>query len=158
MPEKSPFQSGNLSSIPYVASVHASPPCPCAAVWCALDDMTAANGCLAVLPGSQLPAPAGMVRRDLGEAPTQPPAALHDVQQQPQQLQQQGSAQVVALEVPAGTAVITSDTVLHCSGPNRSQHMRCAWMPQFSAAPLTWRAGGGCVSLAIPLQPPEPDV
>lgn len=63
---------------------------------------------------------------------------------------QQHSA--VPLEVPAGTVVVTSDAVLHCSGANRSRHVRRAWMPQFSAGPLTWRADGRCVSLAVPLR------
>ncbi|KAI3436654.1 hypothetical protein D9Q98_006070 [Chlorella vulgaris] len=70
---------------------------------------------------------------------------------QPFALQKEQSQDVVALEVAAGTAVIMSDTVLHRSGPNRSRHMRRAWMPQFAARKLSWHADGTCVSLAIPL-------
>lgn len=111
------------------------------AVWCALDDMTHANGCFVVRPGSHLAAPGGSppaaaaAEAAGGEAATQQPQAL-------------------ALEVPAGSAVLTSDTLLHCSGPNRSAHMRRAWMPQFSAAPLVRSSDGQPVSLALPLRLP----
>jgi hypothetical protein len=58
----------------------------------------------------------------------------------------------VPLEIAAGTAVITSDVLLHRSGANGSRHMRRAWMPQFAAGPLTWSADGCCVALAIPVR------
>ena len=119
---------------------------PTAAVWVALDDMSAGNGCLTLKPGSHLQA--ANCRRETAPAAGGAAGAQEEGQQQQQQHQE------LALEVAAGTAIITSDTVLHCSGPNRSAHMRRAWMPQFSAAPLRWRAGGNCVSLAIPLQQP----
>ncbi|KAG2486305.1 hypothetical protein HYH03_015009 [Edaphochlamys debaryana] len=66
----------------------------------------------------------------------------------------------VHLLVPAGTMVLFADTLLHGSGPNRSRHMRRAWMPQFSCQPITRRGGsesGACggsaapVALAVPL-------
>ena len=82
----------------------------------------------------------------LAAAPAARPGA-HEEQPPTQQ-----AAGVLPLEVPAGTAIVTSDTVLHCSGPNRSRHMRRAWMPQFSSGPICW-SGGGCVSLAVPLAP-----
>lgn len=97
--------------------------------------MTSGNGCFVVQPGSHLTAAAD---------------ADADADEQPQ------ANAAVSLEVPAGTAILTSDTVLHCSGPNRSRHMRRAWMPQFAAGPITWRDGGGCVALAVPLRPPLP--
>ena len=79
------------------------------------------------------------------------------VQQQQATQQQEQDAQwppdALPLVTPAGTAVITSDTVQHCSGPNLSQHIRRAWMPQFSSGPLLWTSGG-CVSIAVPLAPP----
>ena len=109
--------------------------------------MCAANGCFTVWPGShQQPAEAGVTAGQGQPLPQQQ-------QQQHARQGQEGHQGGLLLEVPAGTAVITSDTLLHGSGPNRSRHMRRAWMPQFSAAPLTWRGDGSCVSLAIPLQP-----
>ena len=104
-------------------------PLPSHAVWCALDDATALNGCLVVVPCSH--------RRPVQEQ-----------QQQQQQQQQQG----VPLEVAAGTAIITIDSLLHCSGPNYSNFSRRAWMPQFSSQPLRWQDGGGLVALAVPLE------
>lgn len=144
------------------------------AVWCALDDMTLDNGCFVVRPGSHLrascdaAAPRSCLQDEQGLGPV---AARHNdgLQQQQQEeeellaVQQQQQQQdavwppgALPLEVPAGTAIITSDTVLHCSGPNRSQHMLRAWMPQFSSAPLMWSGScvSGCVSLAVPLVPP----
>jgi hypothetical protein len=55
------------------------------------------------------------------------------------------------LEVSAGTAVVMTDSVWHCSKPNLSAHTRAAWMPQFSAQPVLYRSTGQPVSLAVPL-------
>lgn len=103
--------------------------------------MALANGCLLVRPGSHLAA------ADDSTPPLRAAAAAGGgaAGRQPQEL---------VLEVPAGTAILTSDTLLHCSGPNCSAHMRRAWMPQFAAAPLVRRSDGQPVSLALALQPP----
>ena len=42
--------------------------------------------------------------------------------------------------------------VLHCSQANASARTRRAWMPQVSSGPIRWRASGGLVSLAVPLE------
>lgn len=65
------------------------------------------------------------------------------------------------LEVHAGDAVLFSHQLLHCSGANSTRHDRRAWMPQFSAAPITSgkpcscggcsSRGGPLVGLAVPL-------
>lgn len=149
-------------------------------VWCALDDMCADNGCLVVWPGSHGPEAPPLAEQQQGAALweaterqnepacVQSATGRHRQQQQQQQrprLQQEGQQQQhqpscshggcvpFALEVPAGTVVITSDTVLHASGPNCTQHFRRAWMPQFSASELSWVGSGLPVSLAIPLRP-----
>ena len=152
-------------------------------MWCALDDMTLHNGCFVVQPGSHVvPWDLGTASSGGSAAPRQTEAAAHGdrgsqhLEQQPQQLHQQQRQQdrdqgqqqqqrqqqrqtaqwlpgALPLQVPAGTAIITSDTVLHGSGANRSQHMRRAWMPQFSSGPLL-RRDGSCVSLAVPLAQP----
>lgn len=57
----------------------------------------------------------------------------------------------VVLEMKAGDAVVFTDKVLHCSGPNRSAHVRMAWMPQFSDGPIIDPATDKPVSLAISL-------
>lgn len=107
--------------------------------------MTRSNGCFVVCPGSHLAAP---------DSSSPPPAAAGTgAGASAAQQQQQQQEEALALEVPAGTAILTCDSLLHCSGPNRSAHTRRAWMPQFSAAPLA-RADGRPASLAIPLQPP----
>lgn len=111
------------------------------------------NGCFIVRPGSHV-------------TPAQPSSAQHGTSSSggggsgsnvSEQLQEPGSdgQPPLPLCVEPGTAIITSDTVLHCSGPNRSRHMRRAWMPQFSAGPITWVEGGQPVGLAIPLGPPS---
>ena len=45
------------------------------------------------------------------------------------------------LTMRAGSVVFFSDVVLHCSGPNLSDAVRRAWMPQFSAGPVLRRDG-----------------
>lgn len=109
--------------------------------------MSASNGGLVVQPGSHLAAAPG----PQGATDSMAAAAAAVAEEQQAGRQEQRQQRGVPLEVAAGTAVVMSDVVLHCSGPNRSRHMRRAWMPQFAAGPLTWHADGSCVSLAIPL-------
>lgn len=48
--------------------------------------------------------------------------------------------------------VVMTDSLQHCSRPNLSARTRAAWMPQFSAQPIRYRAahgGAASVSLAI---------
>ena len=47
--------------------------------------------------------------------------------------------------------VIMSDQLWHCSGPNQSLHYRRAWMPQFSARPITSEQTGVPLAFAVPL-------
>ncbi|KAL4457700.1 hypothetical protein ABPG75_012565 [Micractinium tetrahymenae] len=149
---------------------------PYLSVWCALDDTTTANGCLVVRPGSHRLAAAcspegqqdtaqqGVLQRQGWQSPPVQSTQQQQQQQRQQQQQQQqqlccseeeqeSGAPALALEVPAGTAIITSDRLLHASGANCTQHFRRAWMPQFSAGALSWRGTGLPVSLAIPLRP-----
>lgn len=63
-----------------------------------------------------------------------------------------GAGAPVQLHVPAGTAVLFWDTLLHASGPNTSRHTRRAWMPQFCSRPITRRSDGQLVALAVPLR------
>lgn len=131
-------------------------------MWCALDDVSIANGCLVLQPGSHRQVTACSTkqcqedaRQSLPQQNAQP--AAHFTPRQGQGKQQPCCSHLggvpLALEVSAGTVIITSDRVLHASGPNETQHFRRAWMPQFAAGSLTWRNTGLPVSLAIPLQP-----
>jgi len=52
--------------------------------------------------------------------------------------------------VAAGSCVVLSDAVLHCSGPNLADSPRRVWMPQLAAAPVL-RSDGSPVALAVPL-------
>ena len=115
-------------------------------VWCALEDMTLENGCLCVLPGSHL----GWTEVAAGQPP-----ALQPLPGAPLEAggHQSGGSAAVPLEVPARTAIVTTDTLLHCSRSNGSRHVRRSWMPQFSAAPLVSRSSGAPVALALPLGP-----
>ena len=47
----------------------------------------------------------------------------------------------------AGDVLFMSDRVLHCSGPNASDKVRRAWMPQFSSGPVV-DASGAPVAVA----------
>ena len=86
---------------------------PYLSVWVAIDDMTSDNGCLVV-----------RCKDALGDSAD-------------------GSVQDIPLEVAAGTAVVMSSMLEHCSGPNVTRFSRRAWMPQFSARPITWRREEG---------------
>lgn len=60
----------------------------------------------------------------------------------------------VPMTLSAGSVVILSDRVLHCSGSNISDKPRRVWMPQFSRRPLRRRLAGSdseLVSFAVPL-------
>jgi len=96
---------------------------PYVSVWCALDDTATGNGTLSILPfGSE----------GAGGSPTA-----------------EGGLRAIELCLSAGDAVAMSDRVWHSSGPNLSRFSRAAWMPQFSAGPISRR--GAPVALAIPL-------
>jgi ectoine hydroxylase-related dioxygenase (phytanoyl-CoA dioxygenase family) len=43
---------------------------------------------------------------------------------------------VKTMTMRAGDVLFMSDRVLHCSGPNASDKVRRAWMPQFSSGPV----------------------
>jgi ectoine hydroxylase-related dioxygenase (phytanoyl-CoA dioxygenase family) len=44
----------------------------------------------------------------------------------------------VTIKEKAGTVVLISSEVLHCSSGNQSKHDRRVWMPQYSARPQRW--------------------
>ena len=63
----------------------------------------------------------------------------------------EGSHHKKSLSVKAGTAIVMSDRLLHCSTANASKHTRRAWMPQFSSMPILSRSDCTPTSFAVPL-------
>lgn len=114
-------------------------PQPYISVWVALDDLTENNGCMVIRPRSHATSPDFVHLPGLAPLQIEAPEALD------------AELEALPLCFRAGAAVITTDVVEHCSGPNRSQYARRAWMPQFSMAPIVWKESGQPVSLVIPL-------
>lgn len=94
-------------------------------LWCALDDMTADNGCL------QIWSNAGVADRH----PTLKPSP----------------SEGQSVPVEAGTAIVMGDRLMHSSLPNSSNYTRRAWMPQFSQQPILMLETDCPVALAVPL-------
>ncbi|KAL3137232.1 hypothetical protein ABBQ32_006782 [Trebouxia sp. C0010 RCD-2024] len=92
-------------------------------LWCALDDMTADNGCLHIWSGGA------------DQNPDVKPS----------------TSEGHSVPVQAGTAVVMGDRLMHCSLPNSSNHARRAWMPQFSQQPILLQDTDCPVTLAVPL-------
>ena len=115
---------------------------PYISVWVALDHMTENNGCLIVRPHSHTTSPHFVHVPDLSP---------YCIVREPKPSISQRVLNELPLYLPAGSAVITTDVLEHCSGANTSPYARRAWMPQFSMAPVVWKETGAPVSLAIPL-------
>mmetsp|Transcript_4767 Transcript_4767/g.6420 ORF Transcript_4767/g.6420 Transcript_4767/m.6420 type:complete len:338 (-) Transcript_4767:254-1267(-) len=132
---------------------------PYLSMWCALDDMHEENGTLYVRP---YPLPmcatlATSVHLGLSED------SIHRVASSgyPDPSTLNGADDGgVPLTLNAGSVVIISDRVLHCSTGNLSAAPRRVWMPQFSNGPLLRRKVDNAtkttrimpVALAVPLR------
>lgn len=90
-------------------------------IWTALDDCDRENGCLMIKPGSHKP---DNSRND---------------------------TKILELRMRAGSAVIMTESVEHCSGINRTSFSRRGWMPQFSTNPIMDSNDDSVVSLALKL-------
>ena len=99
---------------------------PIITVWTALDDATAANGCMQIVPGSH----------KLGVLNPQ-----HFVSKTDQAKYAQGKA-VVDLEVAAGEAVLLHNLLMHRSGVNRTAMPRRAFSTAYMEAATRDRATG----------------
>ncbi|KAK9842877.1 hypothetical protein WJX74_003801 [Apatococcus lobatus] len=102
---------------------------PYISIWVALDDVDEDNGCLHILPKWRQPQTSP---RDSAE---------HAL-----------PSESIVMSLTAGDAVVMTDKLWHCSGPNRSSHFRRAWMPQFSTQPITCQILKRPIALAIPVQ------
>lgn len=108
---------------------------PYLSIWVALDDMTAANGTIAVLP---------FARADGAEVrPHHKDRSTNDL------VGYDGDDEGDALEVSAGSLVLMSSTLLHRSLPNTSAAPRRAFLASYSCEPIV-NADGSPWNLAVP--------
>lgn len=92
-------------------------------IWVALDDVTAENGCLKVLPGSHKSSVVhdGDASDGHGFGNRLKPDAVDETQ-------------AITAELEAGGAVFFHDLTLHSSHPNRSGEERWVWIPTYRDA------------------------
>lgn len=111
-------------------------------LWCALDDMTVQNGTLIVDNAAELVHTSLLL---LGETGDSRPAKRARVEKKRIVCGDVGSCvNGSPLEVKAGTVVLFSSKMQHCSGPNGSGEARRVFYVQYSASPIG-------LSLAEPL-------
>jgi len=110
-------------------------------VWCALDDIDRTNGCLVILPG---------------DAP-QPPHAWHEPASPAcsEWLDGRSKRHSLAGCVAAGTAIVFSSRLWHCSEPNRAERDRRAFYAQYSLGAIGGESDP--FVLAVRTAPSAPD-
>ena len=112
---------------------------PYLSCWCALDDMSEANGTIYVLPYDR----AGMTPDDLFD---------HDVEDgSNDKVGYHGDDPGVAAIVPAGSVVVFSSRTFHRSGANTTDRPRRSYLTQYSAEPIMKKNGSGLWAQAVPL-------
>lgn len=117
----------------YVGFDHA----PYLSVWIAIDDTTADNGPVFVLPRN--------LREDTSIEDHQWDADGKEM------VGYHGSDPGVAAIVPAGSVVLFSSVTLHRSSPNTTAHPRRAYLAQYSEAPLLDPVTGAPKTFAVTL-------
>ncbi|MGQ0836272.1 MAG: phytanoyl-CoA dioxygenase family protein [Gammaproteobacteria bacterium] len=100
---------------------------PYVTCWCALDDVSEANGAIAVLPYAR----AGTRHRI--EHWREP--GTNDM------IGYNGNDPGIVVPVPAGSVIVFSSTLLHRSGPNTTTTPRRAWIAQYSPHPILYEDG-----------------
>jgi ectoine hydroxylase-related dioxygenase (phytanoyl-CoA dioxygenase family) len=100
---------------------------PYVSLWCALDDMTEANGALRVLPFSQ------SGTRDL--KPHTKDKATNDY------VGYSGDECGVPMLISASSVVVFSSLTFHCSGPNTSDKPRRAFLASYTPEPIRQKTG-----------------
>ena len=88
--------------------------------WCPLDDATAENGTVRVLPFSEVPLSRDWI------LPHERQAGTNDL------VGWKGNEPGVVLEVPAGSVVAFSSHLLHTTGANRTDKMRRVYLAQYT--------------------------
>lgn len=109
---------------------------PYVTVWAAVDDMSEENGTARILPYSTV----GI--RTLVEHVRDP--------QTGDKIGYFGSETGIPAVVPAGSVVVFSSLVFHCSSANQTDRMRRAYVTQYSAEPIHNPATGEVMHLAVP--------
>ncbi|MDE3105295.1 MAG: phytanoyl-CoA dioxygenase family protein [Acidobacteriota bacterium] len=109
---------------------------PYVTCWCTLDDVSEENGTVYLLPHSRGGTRSGIIDH-FKEAGT------NDL------IGYTGDEPGDAVIVPAGSIVAFDSTVLHRSGPNRTNRMRRIYLPQYSSAPIL-RPDGKPWAMATP--------
>jgi len=137
---------------------------PYLSCWVALDDVDADNGAIRVLPYPKASQVVGHVARAreyehsadelnalalrrwtrMDGAPSELDDELAD---EFEAEWRHAFRRVKTMTMRAGDVLFMSDRVLHCSGPNASDKVRRAWMPQFSSGPVV-DAKGAPVAVA----------
>lgn len=114
----------------YIPYAHA----PYLTCWCALDDMSEANGTVYILPYSN--------------AGTREQVAHVRDPQTNDLVGYHGEEKGIAVEVPAGSMAVFSSTCFHRSGANTTNRARRAYVVQYSPAIIPDEAGQGHRDLA----------
>ena len=104
--------------------------------WCALDDMTEANGTISVLPHDVL----GTRDRILDHRREEETNDL---------VGYRGNESGELVTMSAGSVAVFSSTTMHRSGPNTTEGQRRVYLAQYSASPLT-SSNGELWSQAVP--------
>ena len=111
---------------------------PYLSCWCALDDMSEANGTISVLSYER----AGMQPDDLFdhvvEEGTNDKVGYH------------GSDPGIPVIVPAGSIVVFSSRTFHRSGANRTDKMRRSYLAQYSKEPIMTKDNSKIWAQAVP--------
>ncbi len=102
---------------------------PYLSCWCALDDMSEANGTIYVLPYGR----AGMQPDDLFEHVEE--EGTHD------RVGYHGDEPGLPVIVPAGSIVVFSSRTFHRSGANTTDRMRRSYLAQYSSEPIMNKEG-----------------
>ena len=100
---------------------------PFVSLWCALDDMTEENGALSVLPYSRA--------ESIDVVEHSKDKETNDL------IGYRGSDPGIAIPVPSGSVIVMSSTTFHCSGTNKTDKPRRAFLASYSPEPVTGRHG-----------------
>jgi ectoine hydroxylase-related dioxygenase (phytanoyl-CoA dioxygenase family) len=109
---------------------------PYVTVWAAVDDMTAENGTVSLLPYSEVG-----IRSRVEHIRSE---------ESGDKVGYFGSAKGLQATVPAGTVVVFSSLVFHCSSPNRTDSMRRAYVTQYSPEIILEPVTNKAKHLAVP--------
>ncbi len=112
---------------------------PYLSCWCALDDMSEANGTIYVLPYAR----AGMQPDDIAEHTVD--AESND------KVGYHGDDPGDPVIVPAGSIAVFSSRTFHRSGNNATDKMRRSYLAQYSAEPILNKEGTNIWAQAVPV-------